>query len=234
MRRETENLVLLLVGASLVMITVTGAYTRYVKTALLPWLAVAAAVLIGLALAAMIRDIRRGPQPHRDGHAHRGGIVWLLVVPIVLLIFAVPPALSPGAAAPVGVRAGDAARRPFPALPAGRAPTVGLPEVLMRIATGSIGFTGRLITVKGFTMKDADHVYLAKIVIICCAADAQLARLALDGPAAKAAAGLPENTWISVEGTVPPDQHYTGTSSIPKFRAFSLVRIDPPANTYGS
>ena len=236
MRRETENVVLLLIGVSLVMITVTGAYTRYVKTALLPWLAAAAALLVVLALAAMIRDIQRGPQHHHDGHAHRGGIVWLLVVPIVLLIFVVPPALSPRAAAPVAVAAsGVAIQRPFPALPAGRAPTVTLPEVLMRIATDSTdGLTGRLITVTGFTMKDADHVDLAKIVIVCCAADAQLARLSLAGPAARAAAALPDNTWVSVEGTVPPGQHYSGTSSIPTLEASSVVRIEPPANTYGS
>ena len=71
-------------------------------------------------------------------------------------------------------------------------------------------------------------------VIICCAADAQLARLTLDGPAAQVAAGLLDNTWVSAEGTVPPDQHYTGTSSIPTFQASNVIRIDLPANTHGS
>lgn len=237
MRRETENLVLLLVGVSLVMVTVTGAYTRYVKPGMLPWLAASATILIALALAAIVRDIRaghgRGDQGQHEGHSHRGGIVWLLVVPIVLLIFVVPPALSPRAATPAPVAA--AATRPFPPLPPGRTPTVSLPEVLMRIATDSTdSLSGRQITVTGFTMRDGRNVDLAKIVIVCCAADAQLARLHLSGTAAPTAAALPDNTWVRVEGTVPPGQVYAGRSSIPTLDIASVVRIDPPANTYGS
>ena len=60
MSRETENTLLLLVGISITMITVTGAFTRYVKPGLLPWLAASAALLIVLALAAIIGDVRRG------------------------------------------------------------------------------------------------------------------------------------------------------------------------------
>ena len=43
-------------------------------------------------------------------------------------------------------------------------------------------------------MTPSGHVDLAKIGIICCGADAQLARLHLTGPAAATAAALPENT----------------------------------------
>ena len=92
----------------------------------------------------------------------------------------------------------------------------------------------RPITITGFTMRDDHRVYLAKIVIVCCAADAQLARLQLSGPAAPVAAALPENTWIRVEGVVPPGQTYLGTDSVPRLEVSSVVRIDPPANTYGS
>lgn len=231
MRRETENTLLLIVGIALVMVTVTGAYTRYVKPAMLPWLATSAAVVIALALAAIVRDIRRGGTDRGHiGHVHRNGIVWLLVVPVVLLIFVVPPALSARAAAPATVTAA----RSFPPLPAGAAPTLSLPEVLMRVAVGKVGgLDGRQITTTGFTMRDGDRVDLAKIVIICCAADAQLARLHLSGPAAASAAALPENTWLRVAGTVPAGQNYSGTSSTPTFEVSSITRIDPPANTYG-
>jgi len=58
--RETENAILLLVGLSVAMIAVSGAFTRYVKPGLLPWLAASAALLIVLALVAIIGDIRRG------------------------------------------------------------------------------------------------------------------------------------------------------------------------------
>lgn len=233
MRRETENTLLLIVGIALVMVTVTGAYTRYVKPAMLPWLAISAAVVIALALVAIARDVRGGGAgPEHAGHVHRNGIVWLLVLPVVLLIFVVPPALSARAAAPAAVTV--TAARSFPPLPDGAAPTVSLPEVLMRVAVGPVGgLDGRQITTTGFTMRDGDRVDLAKIVIICCAADAQLARMHLSGPAAAGAAALPENTWLQVEGTVPAGQTYSGTASIPTLDVSRIARIDPPANTYG-
>jgi uncharacterized repeat protein (TIGR03943 family) len=235
MKRETENILMFLLGVSVMMITITGVYTRYVKPSLLPWLAGSAAVLIVLAVSAAVRDIRREPHDRDNGHTHSRGIVWLLMVPVALLSFIVPPALNARAVSPSAAPLSTVARRPFPDLPAGRAPAVPLPEVLMRIAAAPAGgLDGRLITIIGFTMKEGDQVDLAKIVIVCCAADAQLARLHMSGSAASVAAGLSENTWVRVEGTVPPGQHYSGTSSIPTVDVSLVTRIDPPANTYGS
>lgn len=232
MRRETENVVLLIVGIAVAMVTVTGAYTRYVKPGMLPWLAASAVILIGLALVAITRDIRGGGEHHHSGHTHRSGIVWLLVVPVILLIFVVPPALSAKATPPATITVSEA--RSFPPLPPGPAPTISLPEVLMRVAVGQVGgLDGRQITTTGFTMHEGDRVYLAKIVIFCCAADAQLARLQVTGPALPEVAGLPDNTWLRVEGTVPAGQQYSGTDSIPRIELSSMVRIDAPANTYG-
>lgn len=232
MRRETENVVLLIVGIAVAMVTVTGAYTRYVKPGMLPWLAASAVILIGLALVAITRDIRGGGEHHHAGHTHRSGIVWLLVVPVILLIFVVPPALSAKATPPATITVSEA--RSFPPLPPGPAPTISLPEVLMRVAVGQVGgLDGRQITTTGFTMHEGDRVYLAKIVIFCCAADAQLARLQVTGPALPEVAGLPDNTWLRVEGTVPAGQQYSGTDSIPRIELSSMVRIDAPANTYG-
>ncbi|BBZ79275.1 hypothetical protein MANY_46120 [Mycolicibacterium anyangense] len=232
MRRETENVVLLIMGIAVGMVTVTGAYTRYVKPGMWPWLGASAVILIGLALVSIARDISGGGEHHHSGHTHRSGIVWLLVLPVILLIFVVPPALSAKATPPATVTV--SAARSFPPLPPGPAPTISLPEVLMRVAVGPVGgLDGHQITTTGFVLHDGNQVYLAKIVIFCCAADAQLARLQLSGPALPAAAGLPDNTWLRVEGTVPPGQRYTGTDSIPRLEVSSVVRIDAPANTYG-
>ncbi len=54
MKRETENLLLLLVGVSIAMITVGGVFTRYVKPSLLPWLAATAVLLVVLALVTIV------------------------------------------------------------------------------------------------------------------------------------------------------------------------------------
>lgn len=62
----------------------------------------------------------------------------------------------------------------------------------MRIAAGSSDtLAGRTITVTGFTFKEGARTDLAKIVIVCCAADAQLARLQMSGPAAASVSALP-------------------------------------------
>jgi uncharacterized repeat protein (TIGR03943 family) len=242
--RETENTILLLVGVSVAMITVTGAFTRYVKPGLLPWLVASAVLLIALALAVIIADIRRGgPRAgdacegsgdHGDGHSHRTPIVWLLVVPILVLIFVNPPALRPSAAGPSVTSVSNAVlNRAFPPLPPGAAPEVSLPEVLMREAQDTTGsLTGRLITVTGFVLNDAQGVDLGRIVIICCAADAQLARIHLRGPAANGAAGLPDNTWIRVEGKVTPAPRQQHSATIPTLEAVKVTRIDAPANPY--
>ena len=241
MSRETENTLLLLVGISIVMITVTGAFTRYVKPGLLPWLAASAVLLIVLALAAIIGDIRRGgPRTgdqhidHGEGHSHRAGMVWFLLVPILLLIFVTPPALRPSAAAPsVTAVSNDVLNRAFPPLPPGRAPEMSLPEVLMREAQDSTGsLTNRVITVTGFVLNEAQGVDLGRIVIICCAADAQLARIHLRGPAAAQAAGLADNTWLRVEGEVIAAPRQPHSVTIPTLQATAVTRVDAPPNPY--
>jgi uncharacterized repeat protein (TIGR03943 family) len=241
MSRETENTVLLLVGISIAMITVTGVFTRYVKPALLPWLVASAVVLIGLALLAIIGDIRRGgPRTtdadvdHGHAHRHRSGIVWLLVGAVLVLMFVAPPALRPSAAAPsVTSVSNDALNSAFSPLPPGPAPEVSLPEVLMREAHDTTGsLTNRSITVTGFVLNEAQGVDLGRIVIICCAADAQLARIHLRGPAAGGASGLPDNTWLRVQGQVIPAPRQPNSPAIPTLQATAVTRIDAPPNPY--
>ena len=235
MSRETENSVLLLIGICTAIISVTGAYTRYVKPSLLPWLAGSAALLIVLALAAIVRDIRRGSGDYSDdGHEHRSGVVWVLVVPIALLGFVVPPAITPqGAIRSVTEISTDVLRRPFPPLPNERAPMLPLPEALVRVARDSANtLDGRLVTVTGFTFKEDGRTDLARVVIICCAADATLARIRLSGPAAPAIARYPDNTWLRIEGEVLAGQSDSTGRTTPTMEVFHEYRIDPPANIY--
>jgi hypothetical protein len=98
MSRATQNLVLLLVGLSTAVMLAKGTYLNYVKPALLPWLIAAAAVLVALGLAAVIRDLRHAPDRHDDDgddhgdHRHQPWLVWLLLIPIAMVAFVVPPA----------------------------------------------------------------------------------------------------------------------------------------------
>jgi putative membrane protein len=57
MSRGTQNTVVLLVGLSAVVMVIKGTYLHFVKPSLLPWLLAAAAVLIALAVASIVRDL---------------------------------------------------------------------------------------------------------------------------------------------------------------------------------
>lgn len=234
MSRETENALLLLIGVSTAIITLTGTFTRYVKPTVLPYLAVTSGLLILLALVSIVADIRHGGNEvhvHPD-HSHRRGTTWLLLIPIALLGFVVPPPIRPQAASVAAVST-DVLRQAFPPLPDGPAPEVSLPDVLVRIAQDSAGtLDGRRITVAGFTMRNGEHTDLARVVIICCAADAQLASIHLSGPAAADAARYPENTWIKVEGVIPTGQSDSSRRTIPTMTALRVVRTDPPKHPY--
>ena len=234
MNRDTENALLLLVGISTAVIVTTGVYTRYVKPSLLPWLVAASALIIVLAVVAIIRDYRHGPAHVHGDHNHRSGVVWLLVVPILVLCFVTPPAIRPrGAVTTIAEVSTDVLRRPYPPLPDERAPMLSLPEVLTRLKYDSANtLDDRLVTITGFTMKENGSTNLARVVMLCCAADARLERMRLSGPAAKQVAAYAENTWLAVEGKIAAEQSDSSGRTIPTLDVFRESRINPPANPY--
>ncbi len=65
-----------------------------------------------------------------------------------------------------------------------------------------------------------------------CAADAQLARIHLTGPAAATAASYPGDTWLRVAGTVIPGSSTAASSFVPTMNVTTVTKIDRPANTY--
>jgi putative membrane protein len=232
MSRGTQNTLVLLVGLSAVVMVIKGTYLHFVKPSLLPWLIAAALVLIALAVTSIVRDLRHAPADEH-GHRHRPWLVWLLLVPIALTTFVVPPPLGAQGTAPETIAATQPVRRAFSPLPAGRAPVVPIPDVVMRAAADSANsLGGRLITITGFTLRYPDSTDLGRVVIVCCAADAQLARIHLAGAAVAEAAGYPEDTWLQIEGTVVPGTSTLSTNFIPTMAVSRVTRIDKPANTY--
>jgi uncharacterized repeat protein (TIGR03943 family) len=230
--RGTQNAIVLLVGLSVVVMVIKGSYLHFVKPSLLPWLGAAAVVLIALAIMSIVRDLRH-PPVEDDEHRHRPWLVWLLLIPIALTTFVVPPPLGAHGAAPETVAVTHPQRRPFPPLPGGRAPTVSIPDLVMRAAADSANsLGGRLITVAGFTLRYPEGTDLGRVVIVCCAADAQLARVHLSGPAAAEAAGYPEDTWLQLEGTIVEGSSVPAENFVPTMAVSRVTRIDKPANTY--
>ena len=76
MRREAQNLLLLLIGTAVLWITLDGSYLRYVKPSLYPFLLISSIGFILLALVAIIRDIRRNTasDEHADMHGHSAAL----------------------------------------------------------------------------------------------------------------------------------------------------------------
>lgn len=57
MKRETQNILLLLLGGALIKIAVNGDYLRYVKPAQQPWIIAGGAVMVVLGAVAIVRDL---------------------------------------------------------------------------------------------------------------------------------------------------------------------------------
>ena len=185
-----------------------------------------------LGLTGVVRDLR-DMASDEHGHAHQTWLTWVLLIPIALVAFVVPPPLDARGTNPPPVAVRAPASRPFPALAAGSAPDVSLPEAVMRAAADSAhSLDGRTITLTGFTVARAGGVDLGRVVIVCCAADAQLARVHLAGPAAAAAAGQPDDTWMRVTGQIQPGSSHADDGFVPTMLVADAVRVDKPKNAY--
>ncbi|OZE85600.1 TIGR03943 family protein [Rhodococcus sp. 15-649-1-2] len=223
MRRETQNVLLLLVGGAMVKISVDGSFLRYVKPSLHPYLLASGIFIVGLAVVAIVRDVRRGG-PADDDHAHSSRPYWMLLLPAALVLFVAPPALDVSSVSDRVVAAGPVQRTAFPPLPDGEAPEVSLLDVVQRAARDSTGsLDDREITVTGIRVENPDgSVDLARILIICCAADARSIRIHLDRDV--------EGEWLRVRGTVGESSPETG--NIPTMTVTGVEQIDEPENTY--
>ncbi|MER5968132.1 TIGR03943 family protein [Streptomyces sp. NPDC002055] len=224
MNRQAQAVVLFLVGGAMLRAGLTDLHLRYVKAGLRPLVLVAGAVLIVAAVATAWYELRRprtagdrpadGERPaakdrpadgechDRSGHAHREPRVsWLLVLPLCALVLVAPPALGSYSA----MRTGTALQKPwgFPALPDGDPLRLDVVDYAGRAAYGngrSLG--GRKVTVTGFVALDRGGTpQLTRMVLNCCAADAQPVKIGLSG---KVPPVLQSDTWLEVTGT------YTG------------------------
>ncbi|HEY6422076.1 MAG TPA: TIGR03943 family protein, partial [Pseudonocardiaceae bacterium] len=93
MRRETQNVLLVLLGGALCKIAWNGSYLRYVKPSAFPFLVTAGVVILTLGLIAIVADVRGGwaGADHAD---HAGRSPWLLLLPVLAIFLLAPPALG--------------------------------------------------------------------------------------------------------------------------------------------
>jgi uncharacterized repeat protein (TIGR03943 family) len=219
MNRRTQIVVMFLVGVSLARVSLSGVYLRYVKAGLHPYLILAAIALIVASFAAGWYELRSayvararkraGSPESTDAHAtdhepheHRESRVsWLMVLPIVALTLVVPPALGSYAADRTGTAL--APRFGIPLIPAGNPATLTVVDyATVAVYDHGHAIAGREVSLTGFiTVGRSGEPVLTRLILNCCAADAQPIKIGLSG---RVPAGLTPDEWLRVTGTYDP------------------------------
>lgn len=221
------GLISVLVGAVLLRLVLTGAYGRYVRLGMGPWLAVAGVVVVVVGSATLLQALRHRHPADAHDHHHRGGdrVGWLLLAPIAALLLVAPATLGSygvGRAAEVEVRAGAGVLDP---LAAGGGP---VPMTLLEFGQRAFdregaSFNGAAVQLTGFVAgAEAGGFRLARYQIACCAADAAPVVVRVVGRGAP-----PRDRWVTVTGVFRP-----GGREVPELTASNVVDVTPPDDPY--
>lgn len=234
MNRAAQGIVLLLLAGVILRVSVTDTYLRYVKEGLRPFLIAAGAALAVMAVATLWAEIRR-PDHDDDHHGHREPMVsWLLLVPVLALLLVAPPALGSEAASRTGTALSAAqSGSVLPPLPASDPARITVLDYASRAVFDKGRSLGdRRVVLSGFVVTGRDgEAYLVRMILTCCAADAQPVKIALTGAVP---ADATTDTWVEVVGrytarTVADD---VNGEAIPYIDVESSRRIKAPRNQY--
>jgi uncharacterized repeat protein (TIGR03943 family) len=116
----------------------------------------------------------------------------------------------------------------FPPLPAGSVVPMRMADVATRAAWDATNsLNGRTLELTGFVVHDPAGVYVARLVITCCAADAMPVKARMVG-----AEGLADDEWITVTGQVRPDSAVQADNYVPVFDVTTVKKIGTPGDPY--
>ncbi|MFI6277406.1 TIGR03943 family putative permease subunit [Streptomyces sp. NPDC050988] len=241
MRPRPQGVLLILCGAALLRIALfSELYLRYVKEGLRPYLVVSGVALIALALVGMISRDRDHHHDHDEdededdahaGHDHTRNprIAWLLTAPALALLLFPPPALGSYSAGREEARVAAQGTGTFPKLPAGDPVDLTLGAFASRAEwdTGA-SMKGRTVRLTGFVTRDDDGTwYIARLLVTCCAADAQALKVEIRGADAPAA-----DAWVTVTGAWRPTGKPGSDAARPVLDAASVKRVPAPSDPY--
>jgi len=224
---------MVLVGAALARLSVSGSYTNYVKPGLgIPLLCAGVAVL-GLGLWTLVADsTRAGPGQDQERHSHSHSaprVAWLLCLPVFALYVVAPPALGSYAANLDSVSVTDPDWDAYPPLPRGDPVDITLVDFTIR-AVWDNGDTlaHRRVRIIGFVTPRGDGTWdLTRLQMTCCAADVRSNRVQAVG-----ADPEPADTWVRVIGHWIPGGGTKRGDAVPLLEIESVEVIDQPRQPY--
>jgi uncharacterized repeat protein (TIGR03943 family) len=154
---------------------------------------------------------------------------------MLVLLLVAPPALGSYSAARSGTALRGAATSDLPPLPEGDPVHLSVLDYASRAVFGhGSSLHGHHIKLSGFVLSGTGGTwYLTRMVITCCAADAQPIKVGLTG---SVPAGLKANDWLEVTGTYTErqDKDPVNREAIPYLTVDSSKPIPAPALPYES
>jgi uncharacterized repeat protein (TIGR03943 family) len=136
-------------------------------------------------------------------------------------------------------RAGNSNRAPaatedgtelFPPLPAGDVISLPLSDFSARAAWDrGNSLNDRAVKLTGFVVHDGRSVYVARLAIACCAADAFPVKVKLDNPSVTL---LPNDSWVEVVATVVPGTATRANEFVPSATVGDVREIPQPEDPY--
>lgn len=257
MSTRVEGLLVAAVGATAVLLVVSGRFMDYLKPGMRWPLLAAGSAMVLLGVLTITRahrgEVHAGPErdpaavpgdhgePGEHGHDHDHGrrrVAWLLALPLVALTLVQPPALGADAARREAEVPPPAPRaRGFDPLPAPRDGAVDL--TLIDFLTRSYhdraeSLAGVEVRLVGFVLRDPavpDGYQLTRFRMACCAADAFAVGVNVRGLDAPLPA---DDTWLEVTGRwIPPeDPGARGVDRGAELTVTGQTPVPPPADPY--
>jgi uncharacterized repeat protein (TIGR03943 family) len=169
-------------------------------------------------------------------HNHSARSAWLLLLPVMAIFLIAPPALGSDSvmrtdnSAAASRASGTDGSSLFPPLPQGEVITVAMSDFAARAAWDSgNSLENRTIRLTGFIVVQDEDVYLARLSIACCAADAFPVKVKLVG---SGTSGLSNDMWVEAVGQVQMGTATKETDYVPTFTVTGLSEIPEPENPY--
>ncbi|MFG2371971.1 TIGR03943 family putative permease subunit [Streptomyces sp. NPDC048504] len=232
MRRPLQVTLLVLSGLGLLHASLfTDLCLRYVKPSMRPMLVLSGFLLILLGIAEAWSRRRPDEGDDHAGHNHSKvpHVAWLLFLPALSLLFYAPPALGAYTASRAATKAVPV-QDAFDPLPATSPLPMTLTDFTTRVQQDrKRAIKGRTVQMTGFVTPDkgSAHWDLTRIMISCCAADAQSIKVRVYGIPA-----LSADTWVTITGT----WHASGTlgtsSAVAALDGVTVEKVAKPVNAY--